>query len=685
MRICIIGKFPPIQGGVSMRTYWSAHGLAALGHEVHVVTNAKEAVAPFRMLMRAEDWKRCAAAHDRGSVTVHWTDPVDRSQSYTPMASPFVSKLAALAARAHSECPFDVIYSHYLEPYGVAGYLAAQMTGVPHVVRMAGSDAGRLWQHPQLEPLYDHVLRSAEAVVAAGAVAERAVQRGVPPDHLVRGGDFVVPEDLFTPEGPKLDVTALRAEAKADPQFSDLTWGNFAADRPYFGVYGKLGGRKGSFALLAAMHRLMTAKVDVGLVVLAHGGAKVQRDFRGRVVELGLADRVLQIPFLPHWRVPEFLRGCLAVCCLEQGFPIVFHAPMIPREVLLCGTCLVGATEVIRKLPSYERLPHGYGCIAIEDVNDVDALSEALVAIARNPRAATAISAHGRQFALALQRDMLFPQTLERTLEAAATRQKIPHAAGRLGLRADMPLAESRFPLTQLVATAINQPFGSQDANNASAPARRAIDLACAERILEAVERGIADGRTALGPLAAAVRIELAVAAAEDDGEQSGVPADPLFRLRSQQWPSSDGGLAGLAPVRDPRLRILEFDHDVADFLGAQTAADLPAVTRPGPSYIVAFGGSGGGRREPLLVDGSTAHILMLSDGKRSAAELAKELGRQSDASAEAHNLEWIEHLFVCGLIGLRDMPSDTGSENASNDVIPVARIASAGAVRHCG
>jgi hypothetical protein len=100
MRICIISKFPPIQGGVSMRTYWSAHGLAALGHEVHVVTNAKEAVSPFRMLMGAEDWKRCAAAQDRGSVTVHWTDPADRSQSYTPMASPFVSKLAAVAAGA---------------------------------------------------------------------------------------------------------------------------------------------------------------------------------------------------------------------------------------------------------------------------------------------------------------------------------------------------------------------------------------------------------------------------------------------------------------------------------------------------------------------------------------------------------------------------------------------------------
>jgi hypothetical protein len=66
VKICIIGKYPPIQGGVSMRTYWHAHGLATLGHEVHVVTNAKEAVSPFRMYMRAEDWARCEASRCGG-------------------------------------------------------------------------------------------------------------------------------------------------------------------------------------------------------------------------------------------------------------------------------------------------------------------------------------------------------------------------------------------------------------------------------------------------------------------------------------------------------------------------------------------------------------------------------------------------------------------------------------------
>src|SRR5580700_9025576 len=103
VKLCVIGKYPPIQGGVSMRTYWTAHDLAARGHEVHVVTNAKEAQAPFRIFMTGRDWERCDGAYGAGLVQVHWTDPVDRSQVYIPMAAPFVSKLAATAARIHSQ------------------------------------------------------------------------------------------------------------------------------------------------------------------------------------------------------------------------------------------------------------------------------------------------------------------------------------------------------------------------------------------------------------------------------------------------------------------------------------------------------------------------------------------------------------------------------------------------------
>ena len=489
MRICLIGKFPPIQGGVSTRTYWSAHSLAARGHEVHVITNAKEVDGPFRMHMRAQDWQRCEANYGSGSVTVHWTEPFDRLQSYIPGASPFVSKLASIAARVHSERPFDVLYSFYLEPYGVAGHLAAQIAGVPHVVRMAGSDAGRLWCHPQFEALYDHVLTSADAVIAAGAVAKRAVVRGVDPARIAFDGGIVIPDDLFSPNGTGLDLAALRAEIGADRDLRQLMWGDFAGGRPYFGIYGKLGERKGSFALLAALERLKRDGVDVGLVALAHGQPEEQKAFRARASRLKLRDRILQMPFLPHWRVPEFLRGCLAVCCLEQEFPIGFHMPIIPREVLLCGACLVGSTEIIQKLPGHARLPHAYGCVAIKDVTDTAALSQQLAAMATDPQPCSAVGVRGRAFAVNLQRNIAFPHALEHILAAAAARHRV--GAARRKRNEDGGAESHRFPLTRLARSLLTDAGSEVNAGDQPLMSDQHIDLQHARKILAMIERAI--------------------------------------------------------------------------------------------------------------------------------------------------------------------------------------------------
>ena len=651
MRICIIGKFPPIQGGVSMRTYRTAHALAARGHDVHVVTNAKEASPPFRMHMRAEDWVRCETHSELGSVHVHWTDPVDRSQFYIPMASPFVSKLAGIAARLHAARPFDVILSFYMEPYAVAGHLAAEIAGVPHVVRLAGSDAGRLWRHPQFELLYDHVLRSAAFVVAAGVVAERSRARGVDPARIAFGGGFALPENLFTPAGPALDLSALRSEVEADALMRDQLWGEFRADRPYFGVCGKLGESKGSFALLPAMRQLKAAGLDVGLVLLAHGRPEIEQRFRRCVGELGLADHVLQIPFLPHWRVPEFLRGCLAVCCLEQDFPIPFHTPIIPLEVLLCGKCLVGSTEIIRKLPDHERLPNGYGCVAVADVNDIAALSARLAAIVQDPAPAAAIGLRGREFARNLQKDVAFPDTLELILKAAASRRTISFADLEPAVDASESAPDSRFRLTQLAMAEMAKKHGVADPRKIDEP----INLACANNVLATIERDIREGCPGLKSLAAAVRAEIAIVTAEsevaDAGQKTG--SDPLFSLRTGRWGIEDGDIAALLPVRDPQLRILEFNEDISAFHSARTAAELPMEPPPGPSYLLAFAG-GNGARDPLLVDRATARILELSDGTRTAGEICARLKRERCSAGAENELAWIESLFLDRLICLR-------------------------------
>jgi len=68
----------------------------------------------------------------------------------------------------------------------------------------------------------------------------------------------------------------------------------------------------------------------------------------------------------------------------------------------------------------------------------------------------------------------------------------------------------------------------------------------------------------------------------------------------------------------------------------------------------VVFGRSQHGPREPLLVDAVTSRILRLSDGTRTAAEIADAMGSGSDASAEK-TISWIENLFQLGLLSLQE------------------------------
>jgi hypothetical protein len=55
MRILIVGKYPPIQGGVSSHTYWLARGLGELGHDVSVVTNADRVEEMYRIPINMND------------------------------------------------------------------------------------------------------------------------------------------------------------------------------------------------------------------------------------------------------------------------------------------------------------------------------------------------------------------------------------------------------------------------------------------------------------------------------------------------------------------------------------------------------------------------------------------------------------------------------------------------------
>jgi hypothetical protein len=260
---------------------------------------------------------------------------------------------------------------------------------------------------------------------------------------------------------------------------------------------------------------------------------------------------------------------------------------------------------------------------------------------------------------------MQLPRTLERILGSAAARQPVP-AACRRSASGQKAEANSRFPLTGLVTARMADTGLVEDLNSSLSGQS---DLAWARRVLESVERSLSAGDTRCQPLALAIRTEIAVAVAEEEADNapSTGSIDPLFRLQLKQGALRDGDLASLIPVTNIQLRIVEFDYDVSEFLGVQSASDFPTTVTPGKSYIAVFGRLPHERRDPLLIDAMTAEILRLCDGTRTASDICDMMGPKGK-TLTAQTVAWIENLFVLGLVSLCD-----GEPTTSHDFIPAS------------
>lgn len=633
MKLCLIGKFPPIQGGVSMRMFRIAHGLAARGHAVDVVTNAAEVEAPFGMFMRKSDWAQCEAVYDPGYVRVHWTEAADRRQQYIPMASPFVSKLASLGLDIAEAEGAEAVFSFYLEPYAVAGGIVAQELQLPHVIRTAGSDIGRLFDHPQLQSLYTRVLRNAAAVVTGPALRAKLVDAGIDEERLVHDGGFIIDSAEFCPDGAVLDLAELISGVGGADDYGPPVRGEGSPDRCYVGVYGKLGAAKGSFQLLAAARDAVSAGGDVGLLVMGQGDPPTQHRFNAMAEDLGLADRVLQIPFLPPWRVPEFLRRCDAVCVLEQDFPIRHHAPVISREVLTSGTCLIASAEMIDKLPMSGRLVSGYNCCIVDDVNDIAVLAKALAGIADNPSLADDLGSRGRRYACEIERRA--PNGLNRLesiLAAAVAREPISRTA-----------VATQSDIVAAVRKAFDPALVQSFAELFAGVSNRSEEPAALTKFLKA---RVADGDKRCAPLLDVARAAQFMAAptivAETDRDSP--------RLQSRGWGVAKGSLLSLFARMRKDLKFAEFDYDINVAMD-MVAAGEPLATLPyGPSIIVIVPGDRRGPSRAVVLAAAEYAAFLHCTGDQSLGALIS----RNDIAEEVY-----VRLFDLGVINLADAPAN--------------------------
>lgn len=398
LKICLIGKYFPIQGGVSKDNVWLTSTLAQAGFHMHIVTNAEEVEPQYRCL----PWSPFPALPEGcpGSIAVHTTSKAER-RHYVPYANPYVTKLAGIATEVIRTYQCDLIYSYYLEPYALAAYLASQWTGVPYGLRHAGSDIGALFQSPELQPTYREIILASDYLVATPATYRGFLHLGVPLDKLYVPAGICFPSGVFTPDAEPLDVNALlgwmQEHLPPDPYydaFRRLAQKPFHPEVPTIGIYGKIGAAKGSFDLLHALGHLRREGIAFQFLALTQGSTAALQEFTTSLEEQGLAEATWLLPFLPHWSVPQFIRACTAICFLERDFPFAIHTPLIPLDVLSCGTCLVLSHEIAAKQPHPERLQHQVNVFLVDPLNHAE-LAATLRTIVHDPIASQQVGRNG--------------------------------------------------------------------------------------------------------------------------------------------------------------------------------------------------------------------------------------------------------------------------------------------------
>lgn len=415
MRIAVFGKFPPIQGGVSTDVFEFVESVAVAGHTIHVITNSLEVELGVRATLKQNDRERINSLSSQ--VVVHYTTSLQK-RVYVPYANPFLSKLIGIGHRVFSEIKFDLVVGWYLEPYGVAAATVSLRHDTPLFLKTAGSDIGKLSYHPELGDAYSFVLQRSFVIFGGkpGSTGNRRLlELGASEENIVTLRTCALPRYYQRPARPielnwrdEIECEALPATDRAEVlknlyiEFNDVN--RYCDEFPTIGVFGKVGESKGTYDLLSAFEQLSREGHKYNILWIPAGVQEVLENFFSRLEKLRLVqDNVVVLPPVVPWQIPNFLARCDIACVLEREFPVEFHGPRLPREILASGTALVLSREIADKQSFAENLVHGKNCLIVEDPRNVASITNAIGMLISDRNLTRYISKHGKYLSEAVE------------------------------------------------------------------------------------------------------------------------------------------------------------------------------------------------------------------------------------------------------------------------------------------
>lgn len=302
MNVCILSKFPPLEGGISARTYWLARAYADAGISVHVVSNCNSAEESYRI-------DNCLThIQNIPGVTIHEVE--SEFPWHIPNEPHSLAKLVDKTLEVIDCNRIDVIDSGYLLPYGIAAFLVNRLTSIPYTVRHGGSDLEKFLKAGRLKHLLKHVLDNA-AVIMTDPTNEDTFAGVIPRKVLL---------SPYVPNPRYFCLQEHRERTTPTPLFmGKINWH---------------WERKGLDRILRCV-RLLPPNWNMQWIGQGKGEDKF-REFAKTKVNL----EPLLEPFVPPWNVPDRLKQANYVFCLSIDDPTSSYSNVVV-EAVCCGATVV--------------------------------------------------------------------------------------------------------------------------------------------------------------------------------------------------------------------------------------------------------------------------------------------------------------------------------------------------------
>ena len=400
MKICFFTKYPPIEGGVASQSYWLAKALGEQGMEVHIITDALEE-GLHREDINFEDVDDLTN-YQPLNVFVHSLDEIhsfslsDRRSLVTKQSSAWRLASFGIDIIKRHEC--DLINSHYLLPYGVAGYLAKIITGRPLILRHAGSDISAVSSYESFHLIFQEIFNKADCILTHKTRIAFFNRLKISREKLFFGFSHGIDSKYFNPQVPAMDLN--KYGLKID------------AGLPIITYIGKIGRPKGIHELVEAASQI---KEDF-LLLFVTGGPGLEQFKEYIKIFPSLKNKHHFLGFIPPWKIPSVLKSSRCLTQLERDFPIEHHFPVQPMEALAVGTCLMVSEEIYEKYKNLEGIEKEKNVLAVNPKNTKE-LKNLLEKVIKNKKLAEDIGKEGAK----IFKPEVFSNSISATIELYAS------------------------------------------------------------------------------------------------------------------------------------------------------------------------------------------------------------------------------------------------------------------------